>query len=119
MANPEHHYDTTAMELMQDDNGRVSGVRALTPTGFATFHAKAVVLACSGFEADAEMRTRYLGLSILVNVHGERFANESEDTRGKNDAKMGGAILRQPGGIAFQIMDAKIRKRSLYFQSTI
>jgi tricarballylate dehydrogenase len=181
------HYDTAATDLIQDDSGRVSGVRALTPRGFATFHAKAVVLACGGFEANAEMRTRYLGpgwdmakvrgvpfntgdglrmalaigalphgswstchaspqdiamadstvpsayaagastvdetnrymypYSIMVNVHGERFADESEDTRGKTYAKMGGAILRQPGGIAFQIMDAKIRNRNMYFQS--
>ena len=41
--------------------GRVIGVRALTPQGFATFHAKSVVLACGRFEANPEMRARYLG----------------------------------------------------------
>ncbi len=186
-AGASFHYETSAVELLQDKTGRVCGVRALTPAGFATFNAKAVVLACGGFEANAEMRARYLGpgwdsvkvrgvpfntgdglrmalhigalphgswsschaspqdllmadstvpsayevgsstvdqtnrymypYSILVNVNGERFADESEDTRGKTYAKMGGAILRQPGGMAFQIMDAKIRKRDMYFAS--
>jgi len=181
------HYETSAVELIQDKTGRVSGARALTPTGFANFNARTVVLACGGFESNAEMRARYLGpgwdsvkvrgvpfntgdglrmalhigamphgswsschaspqdllmsdstvpsayavgsstvdqtnrymypYSILVNVNGERFADESEDTRGKTYAKMGGAILRQPGGMAFQIMDAKIRKRDMYFAS--
>ena len=181
------HYETSATHLIQDDTGRVIGVRALTPAGFTQFRAKTIVLACGGFEANAEMRARYLGkhwdsvkvrgvpfntgdglrmaldigalphgswttchaspqdiamsdstlpsvyevgsatvdqtnrymypYSIMVNVHGERFADEAEDTRGKTYAKMGGAILNQPGGIAFQIMDAKIRNRNLYFQS--
>jgi len=181
------HYDTAATSLIQDAKGRVIGVRALTPDGYAEFRGKAVVLACGGFEANAEMRARYLGkhwdtvkvrgvpfntgdglrmaldigamphgswttchaspqdiamsdsnmpsayamgsstvdqtnrymypYSIMVNVHGGRFVDESEDTRGKTYAKMGGAILEQPGGIAFQIMDAKIRNMSLYFAS--
>ncbi len=55
------HYQTAATELLQDEQGRVVGVRALTPRGFATIHAKAVVLACGGFESNAEMRARYLG----------------------------------------------------------
>ena len=181
------HYETAATSLIQDATGRVVGVRALTPTGFTEFRAKAIVLACGGFESNAEMRARYLGkgwdtvkvrgvpfntgdglrmaldigalphgswtschaspqdmsmsdsvlpsvyavgastvdetnrymypYSIMVNVHGERFIDEASDTRGKTYAKMGGAILLQPGGIAFQIMDSKIRNRNLYFQS--
>ncbi|MFZ0099565.1 MAG: FAD-dependent oxidoreductase, partial [Gemmobacter sp.] len=55
------HYETSATELLQDDTGAVVGVKALTPEGFVTFHAKSVVLACGGFEANAEMRARYLG----------------------------------------------------------
>ena len=46
------HYETAATELIQDRKGRVIGVRALTPEGFATFNAKAVVLACGSFEAN-------------------------------------------------------------------
>lgn len=52
--------------------------------------------------------------SIMVNVNGERFADEGEDTRGRTYAKMGRAILAQPGGVAFQILDAKARKLNLY-----
>jgi len=174
------HYETAATELIQDGKGRVTGVRALTPEGYTTFHAKAVVLACGGFEANAEMRARYLGpgwdtvrvrgvpfntgdglrmamdigalphgswstchaspqdinidlftvpsvhvhadstnrymypYGIVVNTKGERFVDEVWDTRGRTYANMGRAIMAQPGGVAFQILDAKIRKMNLY-----
>lgn len=52
--------------------------------------------------------------SIMVNTKGERFADEGEDTRGRTYAKMGRAILAQPGGVAFQILDAKARKLNIY-----
>jgi tricarballylate dehydrogenase len=52
--------------------------------------------------------------SIMVNSVGERFVDEAEDIRALTYAKMGRAILAQPGGIAFQIMDAKIRHAGLY-----
>jgi tricarballylate dehydrogenase len=54
-------YDTKGVKLLQDQQGRVIGVTAKGPQGFEDLHAKAVVLACGGFEANAEMRTRYLG----------------------------------------------------------
>lgn len=174
------HYETAATELIQDGKGRVTGVRALTPEGYAVFNAKSVVMACGGFEANAEMRARYLGpgwdtvrvrgvpfntgdglrmamdigalphgswstchaspqdinidlftvpsvhvhadstnrymypYGILVNTRGERFVDEVWDTRGRTYASMGRAILAQPGGVAFQILDAKIRKMNLY-----
>jgi tricarballylate dehydrogenase len=54
------HYGTSAQELIVD-NGRVVGVKAITSQGDVIFHAKAVILACGGFEANAEMRGRYLG----------------------------------------------------------
>jgi tricarballylate dehydrogenase len=47
--------------LITDDTGRVTGVEAFTPDGRATFHAGAVILTCGGFEANPEMRARYLG----------------------------------------------------------
>jgi tricarballylate dehydrogenase len=174
------HYDTAATELIQDESGRVTGVRALTPAGFATFSAKSVVLACGSFEANPEMRARYLGpgwdtirirgvpfntgdglrmalhigamphgswttchaspqdinlppfkipvaystkasyarymypYSVMVNTNGERFVDEAADLRGRTYAAMGRAILAQPGGIAFQILDAKARKMDIY-----
>jgi tricarballylate dehydrogenase len=179
-AGVKFHYETAAMELIQDNQGRVTGVRALTPKGYATFNAKSIVLACGGFEANPEMRARYLGpnwdtihvrgvpfntgdglrmamdigamphgswttchaspqdinlpkftvpsvhvhkdslnrymypYGIMVNNKGERFVDEVSDTRGRTYANMGRAILAQPGGIAFQILDAKPRKMNLY-----
>ena len=176
------HYDTSALELIQDQQGRVTGLHALTAEGISKFTAKAVILACGSFESNPEMRARYLGpgwdmvrirgvpfntgdglnmamaigampsgswstchaspqdinvpvftvpstlamsggdstdryvypYSIMVNSNGERFADEGEDTRGRTYAKMGRAILNQPGGVAFQILDAKARRMNLY-----
>lgn len=174
------HYETAARELIEDKMGRVTGVRALTPNGYVVFHGKAVVLACGGFEANAEMRARYLGpgwdvvhvrgvpyntgdglrmamdigalpygswstchaspqdiaipkftvpsvhvhsdsmhrymypYGIMVNTKGERFVDEAWDTRGRTYASMGREVLAQPGGLAIQILDAKIREMNLY-----
>jgi tricarballylate dehydrogenase len=52
--------------------------------------------------------------SIMVNTNGERFVDEASDLRGRTYAKMGRAIMAQPGGVAFQILDAKARKMNLY-----
>src|SRR5713226_8772560 len=52
-------YDARAQELLHDDNG-VHGVRLKLNGKTTEINAKAVVLACGGFEANAEMRTRYL-----------------------------------------------------------
>ena len=175
------YYNTAAVQLIQDQTGAVIGVQALTPTGFAKFTAKTVVLACGSFEANPEMRARYLGpgwdmvhvrgvpyntgdglrmaldigamphgswstchaspqdvalpsftvpsgamhaeynrymhpYCIMVNTKGGRFVDEADDLRGKTYAKMGRAILSQPGGVAFQVMDAKTRALNLYPQ---
>jgi tricarballylate dehydrogenase len=180
-AGVEFHYGTAAVELVQDATGSVVGVQALGPKGFVKIHAKSVVLACGSFEANPEMRARYLGpgwdmvhvrgvpyntgdglrmamdigamphgswstchaspqdialpaftvpsgamhaeynrymhpYCIMVNTRGERFVDEADDLRGKTYAKMGRAILSQPGGIAFQVMDRKTRDLDLYPQ---
>lgn len=57
----EIRYDTRAMELKQDAQGRVIGVHALDSSGFHTYWAKSVVLACGSFESSPEMRAKYLG----------------------------------------------------------
>jgi tricarballylate dehydrogenase len=180
-AGVEFHYGTAAVELIQDHAGNVVGVQALGPKGFVRFDAKSVILACGSFEANPEMRARYLGpgwdmvhvrgvpyntgdglrmamdigamphgswstchaspqdialpaftvpsgamhaeynrymhpYCIMVNTKGERFVDEADDLRGKTYAKMGRAILSQPGGIAFQVMDKKTRDLDLYPQ---
>ena len=57
----EIRYRTKGIKLLQDRRGHVSGVRALGPDGFEEILAGAVILASGGFEANAEMRARYLG----------------------------------------------------------
>jgi len=47
-------------------------------------------------------------LGIMVNKEGLRFVDEGEDFRNYTYAKFGRAILKQPGGYAFQIWDAKM-----------
>ena len=54
-------YETKAIRLLQDQRGVVRGLTVKGPEGFQDLSAKAVVLACGGFEANVEMRTRYLG----------------------------------------------------------
>ena len=46
-------------------------------------------------------------LGIMVNSAGERFVDEGVDYRNYTYAIFGRAILSQPGGIAFQIWDAR------------
>jgi tricarballylate dehydrogenase len=174
------HYESPATEILQDDKGTVIGVRALGPDGFKDFYARSTVLACGGFEGNAEMRARYLGpnwdtvhmrgvpfntgdgirmaldigamphgsfttchaspqdfelpqyklpssigkgaehqsrymyaFAIMVNNRGQRFVDEADDLRSLTYAKMGRSIITQPGGMAFQIMDAKVRATGL------
>ncbi len=67
-------YDHTAMRLEQDDAGRVRGVTVRAPGGRQTLNGGAVVLACGGFEANPEMRARYLGPGWeLAKVRGVRY----------------------------------------------
>ncbi|MEO7727497.1 MAG: FAD-dependent tricarballylate dehydrogenase TcuA [Burkholderiales bacterium] len=55
-------YETAASALIQNGDGAVVGVRANGKGGRTReFKGKAVVLACGGFEGNAEMLTRYLG----------------------------------------------------------
>ena len=66
-------YETTAFELLHDD-ARVQGVRARHRGHVLELRAKAVVLACGGFESNAEMRARYIGPNWdLAKVRGTRF----------------------------------------------
>jgi tricarballylate dehydrogenase len=51
--------------------------------------------------------------AIMVNNKGQRFVDEADDLRSLTYAKMGRSILTQPGGMAFQIMDAKVRRTGL------
>ena len=66
-------YGAKAQGLITDQRGRVTGVRVKTVDGFENIDAGAVVLAAGGFEANVEMRTRYLGAGWEVaKVRGTR-----------------------------------------------
>jgi tricarballylate dehydrogenase len=66
-------YETRALSLIADDDG-IQGVRVRHRGRTAEIRAKSVVLAAGGFQANAEMRTRYLGpLWELAKVRGSRF----------------------------------------------
>lgn len=53
-------YETRAIRLLLDEKARVRGIMAKGPDGFLEFKCKAVVLASGGFEANTEMRVRYI-----------------------------------------------------------
>ena len=70
----EVRFETKALRLVTDDRGRVTGVVVRTPVGTETLEAHAVVLAAGGFEANPEMRTRYLGPNWdLARVRGPPY----------------------------------------------
>ena len=168
-------FSTPAVRLITDDKGGVKGLIVQGQEGYEEIRCKAVILGCGGFEANPEMRAKYLGLGwdlvkvrgthtntgdgitmaleagaqvlghwsgahaspidadagdveagfldplnrrhrthryswlygIMVNAEGRRFLDEGEDFSGYTYAKFGGEIQKQPGGIAYQIFDAK------------
>lgn len=161
-------YDAPAADLLVE-GATVLGVRIRRRDRFEDVRGT-VVLASGGFEANPEMRLRYIGTgwdlvrvrgtrfnqgtmltkaleagaqaaghwggchaspqdaahppvgdlrmtdklsrysfpySLLVNSTGHRFVDEGEDQVWLTYAKTGGAILRQKGGVAYQIFDQK------------
>jgi len=66
-------YDAWVRDLVHSDAG-VSGVVATLAGVTQTLSARAVVLACGGFEANTEWRTRYLGSGWdLAKVRGTKY----------------------------------------------
>jgi tricarballylate dehydrogenase len=66
-------YDAWAQDLVHSDRG-VSGVVARINGTTRTVHAGAVILACGGFEANTEWRSRYLGKGWdLAKVRGTKY----------------------------------------------
>jgi len=68
-------YETGARKLLQDENGKIYGVKTKSRTqGFRDYTAKSVILACGGWEANPEWRARYLGLNWdLAKVRGSQY----------------------------------------------
>jgi tricarballylate dehydrogenase len=78
-------YNSRAVSLLADDSG-IHGVVAVIDGATTEIRASAVVLACGGFQANAEWRTRYLGPGWdLAKVRGTRF-NTGEGHRMALDA---------------------------------
>jgi tricarballylate dehydrogenase len=70
----EVRFETKAMRLLTDTRGGVTGVEVRTAAGLEPLEARAVVLAAGGFEANGEMRTRYLGRNWdLARVRGTPY----------------------------------------------
>lgn len=67
-------YEAAVRDLIHSDETGVSGVRVLMDDRLQSVRANAVVLACGGFEANAEWRAKYLGPGWdLAKVRGSRF----------------------------------------------
>ncbi len=68
-------YETTAQSLVYE-HGKVCGVVVEQGGEQYTIRSKAVVLACGGFQSNAEMRARYLGPGYeLAKVRGTQYNN--------------------------------------------
>jgi tricarballylate dehydrogenase len=66
-------YETRAVSLIENES-RICGVEVSERRRRRTISCDAIVIACGGFEANAEWRTRYLGPGWeLAKVRGSRF----------------------------------------------
>lgn len=82
---------------------------------YSSGHATPIDAATGDYEAGfldpvkrLHMSHRYgWPLGIMVNTNGQRFVDEGEDFSTYTYAKFGAEILKQPGGIAYQVFDAK------------
>ena len=54
-----------------------------------------------------DQQKNYFTLGIVVNTRGERFIDEGEDFRNYTYSRMGAELLRQPGGLGWQLFDAQ------------
>ena len=73
--------------------------------------------------ANRRHRTHRYGwtLGIMVNTEGRRFIDEGEDFNAYTYAKTGAEIIKQPGSVAYQIFDVKLKEaidRYLYQGAT-
>ena len=67
-------YETKMLRLVQGSRGEVSGVVARDADGIQEIGSRGVVLACGGFEANPEMRVKYLGQGWeRAKVRGARY----------------------------------------------
>jgi len=70
----EVFYQTSGTKLSVNQTGSVDGITVKSESGYKEIFCKSVVLACGGFEANSEMRTRYLGPGWeLAKVRGTQY----------------------------------------------
>ena len=74
-------------------------------------HAVAIDGRAPKFDGGIVTRLDCVPLGIVVNRNGERFYDEGEDFWPKRYAIWGKLVARQPGEIAYSIIDAKVRDR--------
>lgn len=53
--------NTSAREILTDEEGSIVGLRARGPEGALNIKAKALILACGGFFSNLELRQKYIG----------------------------------------------------------
>jgi len=102
-------YETGAVDLIVRGDGPVAGVRARGPEGVTDILARGgVVLACGGFQANVEMRVRYLGrYADSLILRGSRY-NTGEGLRMAIDA--GAQPAGQWGDYHSAVLDARSPK---------
>ena len=67
-------YETKMRKLLQDHGGGVCGVTVQDVDGVHNIRSRGVVLACGGFEANQEMRVKYLGTGWeRAKVRGSKY----------------------------------------------
>jgi tricarballylate dehydrogenase len=90
-------------------------IGAATCGNFAGCHAVCMDVATPVFDAcdlPHSQRKRFRKISypfgVMLSARGERFVDEGADFRNYTYAQYGRAVLRQPGGFAWQIFDAQV-----------
>ena len=99
-------YETGAVDLIVNDQRRVVGVRCHSPEGVVDIMGSGgVILACGGFQANIEMRVRYLGrFADNLILRGSRY-NTGEGLRMAMEA--GAQPAGQWGDYHSAVLDAR------------
>ncbi len=101
----ELRYNTKVSNLLRNARGKVTGVVAESRAGIQEIKSGAVILGCGGFEANPEMRCRYLGKNWdLAKVRGTPY-NTGDMLRAT--LELGAAPVGHWGGCHATFIDAE------------